>query len=194
MKRLVLIPVGVAVGAALLTLPIVLVNGELDRDTMFVPGADRWATILMFVACAAPLAHGVLLATIGRAALRALRQRWRWLYVIGTTLLQMGVAIAAFAAGVLSDPNWLGRGEQIASSHSNEAHATAYLTMGGFFCGYDVWVARDGERTMHHVHSVTAKCVDQTSAATIVWDGPSTVSITGPRGSIDSNIVVLPMR
>lgn len=194
MKRLVLIPVCVVVGAALLTLPVVLANGQLDRDTMFVPGADRWSSILLFAALAAPLVHGVLLATVGRKALRALPQRRRWLYVIGTTLLQVGVAIAAFAASTLSDPNWLGRGQQIASSHSAEAHATAYLWKGGLMCGYDVWVARDGERTMHHVHSVSAKCNDQTAAATIVWDGPSTVSIKGPRGPIASTIVVFPTR
>lgn len=194
MKRLVLIPIGVAVGAALLTIPIVLANGQLDHDTMFVPGGDRWASILMFVACTAPLVHGVLLATIGRAALRTLRQRWRWLYVIGTTLVQIGVTFAAFAAGLLTDPNWFGRGEQISSSHSPDAHATAYLWMGGLMCGYDVWVARDGERTMHQVYSMSAKCADQTAAATIVWSGPKSVTVTGPAGTIASNIDAFPVR
>ncbi len=185
-RRLVVIPLAVAIGAAILTAPLVFAQLGLDSTTRFVPGPIRLVHVFELIALGAPIIHAILLATAGRRALGSLSSRSRWSYLVGTMVLQVGVALASLAATFNTDPHGFG-GELIGSAPSPEHGRTGYLYTAGVICGLEVYVARDGDPIMRQVGFADIECDDQ-RAAYLRWSDNDTLDVRDHNGQVKSGI------
>ena len=188
--RLIIAPIATAVAAAALAAPLVVAQAGVPRHHLVVPGAFGWQTALFWFGLLMPLWYAGVIAVVLRPALARLRRGWRWLYVIGTWLVQAAVAVAMLAAAINTDPDLL-RGDVTDRVVSPDGARTAYVVTGGMMCGYDVFIAERGASTMWRAGGVGRRC-DEQDAGRVRWIDADTVELFDDGGVV--SIIDVPPR
>jgi hypothetical protein len=158
------------VSALVLCAPALLLNAwdaSLDAETRFSP----LLFILRETAVLLPaLSLFVVLRVVRRswAAVKSLSVPRRAGWLAAVFVVQVALAVAGMAAGVLTQENWLfGPSKPYASVRSPDGKRTAHATRDCFLrCDLEIHIQEGAQPTMRRVHRFTG--VDA-SEAQIVW-------------------------